>query len=103
MYLPVHADGVLSAVNKLTGKLVWSYSTDNQIVGSANVWISGKKAGIIFGSYDYFLHCVDPATGKLLWKLETDNYVNGTPAVANNKIVFGGCDGIIRVTDPVDR
>jgi len=94
------SDGVMRAVNKLTGRLVWSYPTDNQIVGSANVWISGKQAGIIFGSYDYFLHCVDPASGKLLWKLETMNYVNGTPAVSKNKIIFGGCDGIIRVADP---
>ena len=27
------------------------------------------------------------------------NYVNGTPAVSNNNIVFGGCDGIIRIAD----
>jgi outer membrane protein assembly factor BamB len=95
------ADGVFSAVNKLTGKVVWSYSADNQIAGSANIWISGKRSGIIFGSYDYFLHCVDPENGEPLWKLETDNYENGTPAVANNKIVFGGCDGIMRVADPL--
>jgi len=95
------SDGRLTAVNKLTAKPVWSYSSDNQIVGSANVWIAGKKSGIIFGSYDYYLHCVESASGKLLWKLETDNYVNGTPAVANNRIVFGGCDGVIRVTDPL--
>jgi outer membrane protein assembly factor BamB len=94
-------DGVVRAVNKLTGKLVWSYSSDNQIVGSVNAWNTGKRSGIIFGSYDYFLHCVDPVSGKLLWKLETENYVNGTPAVADNRIVFGGCDGIMRVTDPM--
>src|SRR4030042_3438060 len=94
------SDGVCRSVNKLTGKPVWSYPTDNQIVGSANAWISGKYSGIIFGSYDYFLHCVDPESGKLLWKLETLNYVNGTPSVSNNKIIFGGCDGIIRIADP---
>jgi outer membrane protein assembly factor BamB len=61
-------DGILRAVDKLTGKLLWSYPTDNQIAGSANVWISGKKSGIVVGSYDYYLHCVDPETGKSLWK-----------------------------------
>jgi outer membrane protein assembly factor BamB len=95
------SDGVLRSNDKSTGKLIWSYTTDNQIVGSANAWTSGKKSGIIFGSYDYYLHCVDPVTGKLLWKLETDNYVNGTPALGDNSIVFGGCDGIIRLTDPL--
>jgi len=95
------SDGKLFAVNKLTGKFLWTYSSDNQIVGSANVWTAGKNSGIIFGSYDYYLHCVDPVTGKAIWKLETENYVNGTPAVADNKIVFGGCDGILRITDPM--
>ena len=94
-------DGILRAVDKVTGKLIWSYTTDNQIAGSANVWISGNKAGIVVGSYDYYLHCVDPETGKSLWKVETENYVNGTPAILNGKIVFGGCDGMIRVVDPL--
>jgi len=49
----------------------------------------------------FFLHCVDPETGKLFWKIETDNYINGTPAISGNRIVFGGCDGMIRVVDPV--
>jgi outer membrane protein assembly factor BamB len=94
------SDGSMRAVNKSTGKLLWTYTTDNQIVGSANVWTAGKLSGIIFGSYDYYLHCVDPLNGKALWKLETMNYVNGTPAVSNNRILFGGCDGIMRVVDP---
>ncbi len=95
------SEGVFMAYNELNGQKVWSYRADNQIVGSANIWQSGNKARIIFGSYDYYLHCIDPSTGKLLWKLETENYVNGTPALTGNKIVFGGCDGMIRVVDPL--
>jgi outer membrane protein assembly factor BamB len=95
------SDGILMAVDKVTGKLLWKYTTDNQIAGSANVWVSGKKAGIVIGSYDYFLHCVDPENGKSLWKVETENYINGTPAILNGKIVFGGCDGMLRVVDPL--
>jgi len=95
------SDGILKAVDKFTGKLIWSYTTDNQIAGSANVWVEGNKAGIITGSYDYYLHCVDVQTGKSLWKVETENYINGTPAILNGKIVFGGCDGMLRVIDPL--
>jgi outer membrane protein assembly factor BamB len=95
------SDGVLKAIDKFTGKLIWSYTTDNQIAGSANVWVIGKKSGIVVGSYDYFLHSVDPETGKSLWKIETENYINGTPAILNGKIVFGGCDGKIRSVDPL--
>ena len=57
-------NGMLIAVDKVTGKLIWTYTTDNQIAGSANVWLSGNKAGIVVGSYDYYLHCIDPKTGK---------------------------------------
>ena len=28
----------------------------------------GNKAGIVVGSYDYYLHCVDPETGNSLGK-----------------------------------
>ncbi|HLP74418.1 MAG TPA: PQQ-binding-like beta-propeller repeat protein [Bacteroidales bacterium] len=94
-------EGVLNAVDKVSGKLIWSYKTDNQISGSANVWVSGNQAGIVVGSYDYYIHCIDVRTGKLMWKVETNNYVNGTPAILNNSIVFGGCDGIIRIVDPL--
>lgn len=94
-------DGILIAVDKTSGKLVWKYTTDNQIAGSANVWVAGNKSGIVIGSYDFFLHCVDPETGKSLWKVETENYINGTPAILNGKIVFGGCDGMLRVVDPL--
>jgi outer membrane protein assembly factor BamB len=93
--------GVLHAIDRMSGKLIWSYATENQIAGSANVWSTGKRSGIIVGSYDYFLHCVDPETGKPLWKVETENYVNGTPSISNGKIVFGGCDGIIRIVEPL--
>ena len=94
-------DGNMRAFNKNTGTIEWTYSTENQILGSANTWMVSKRSGLIFGSYDYYLHCVDPSSGKYLWKLETNNYVNGTPAVSGNNIVFGGCDGIIRIVDPV--
>lgn len=94
-------NGDLIAVDKVTGKLIWTYKTENQISGSANVWVSGSKAGIVVGSYDYYLHCVDPRTGKALWKVETMNYVNGAPAISDGRIIFGGCDGFLRVVDPV--
>jgi outer membrane protein assembly factor BamB len=93
--------GSLKAIDRSSGKLLWDYTTGNQIAGSANVWTIGNRSGIIVGSYDYFLHCVDPETGKLLWKVETENYVNGTPSISSGKIVFGGCDGIMRIVDPL--
>jgi eukaryotic-like serine/threonine-protein kinase len=94
-------DGSFVALEQLTGKPVWTYKAGNQIAGSANFWVAGKRSGLIFGCYDYCLHCLDPVSGKRLWALETENYINGTPAVSDNKIVFGGCDGFMRVVDPL--
>jgi outer membrane protein assembly factor BamB len=94
-------DGILRAVDKTNGNLLWSYKTDNQIMGSANVWISGTKTVIVVGSYDFMLHCVNPETGKSVWKIETNNYINGTPAILNRSIVIGGCDGYLRIIDPL--
>jgi outer membrane protein assembly factor BamB len=94
-------NGLFIALDKNNGKPAWSYKTDSQIAGSANYWVAGKQSGVIFGSYDYCLHCLEPSSGRLQWKLETQNYINGTPSLSDNKIVFGGCDGFLRVVDPV--
>ena len=42
-----------------------------------------------------------PGPGSKYGKIETNNYVNGTPSIQDGKIVFGGCDGMIRVVDPL--
>jgi outer membrane protein assembly factor BamB len=119
------ADGFLYALDAATGALRWKYETQDKILGGAN-WVrstlrsgsaaaaedgsppstgpygQGDRTWILVGSYDMSLHCVDAATGKAVWTAETGNYVNGTPAVADGKIVFGGCDGLVRVLAPAD-
>ena len=35
--------------------------------------------------------------GQALWTYETGNYINGSCAVANGQIVFGGCDARVHV------
>src|SRR5262249_52161943 len=39
------------------------------------------------------------ATGKVVWTYETENYINGMPAIANGKVIFGGCDGLLHVVN----
>ena len=43
-----------------------------------------------------------PQTGQPVWVYETGNYINGSPAVADGKCVFGGCDAIIHVVSLAD-
>ncbi|MCL5282678.1 MAG: PQQ-binding-like beta-propeller repeat protein [Planctomycetes bacterium] len=97
-------DNFLYALDAGTGALKWKYETGGQILGSAN-WTrspDGQKTWILVGSYDNKLHCVDAQTGQLVWAYETGNYVNGSPAVADGKCVFGGCDAIIHVVSLAD-
>jgi outer membrane protein assembly factor BamB len=93
------ADGGLYAVEAATGKAAWSFKTEDKILGAPN-WLvapDGKSKWVLAGSYDYRLYCFDALTGKTNWTYETGNYINGTPAVADGKTVFGGCDALLHV------
>ena len=54
---------------------------------------------VLAGSYDGSVHCVRARDGKPVWKYSTDNFVNGSPAIAGNKVIFGGCDTYLYVLD----
>lgn len=86
------SDGFLYALHADTGELAWKFETQDKILGGAN-WFIGKdnKVRIVVGSYDANVYCLDQS-GNKLWTYETDNFVNGTPAIHNREIVFGGCD-----------
>jgi outer membrane protein assembly factor BamB len=88
------------ALDAATGSLVWKYETDDQILGGANVVRVVGRTRIVVGCYDNRLYCFDAAGGELVWTYETNNYVNGTPAVVDDRIVFGGCDAVLHVVDP---
>lgn len=98
------ADGSLYSLDAATGKLRWKYRTEDKILGAAN-WATapnGQGTWIVVGSYDNRVHCVHADTGKRIWTYETGNYVNGTPAISDGKVIFGGCDGIIHVIKLAD-
>jgi eukaryotic-like serine/threonine-protein kinase len=93
------SDGHLYALGAEDGKLLWKFQTEDKILGGPN-WVTapdGKSKWILAGSYDYRLYCFDALTGKTNWTYETGNYINGTPAVADGKTVFGGCDALLHV------
>jgi outer membrane protein assembly factor BamB len=97
------SDGCLYALDADTGALRWKAETEDRIVGSAS-WIEapdGDGARILVGSYDTRLYCFDAATGEQVWSYATDNYVNGTPAVLDGRVVFGGCDAALHVVSAV--
>jgi eukaryotic-like serine/threonine-protein kinase len=97
------SNGKLYAIDVATGEPRWEYATRDRILGAANhMALPGKGSGVLVGGYDNRMHCVDIASGKAAWKYETENFVNGTPAVADGRIVFGGCDEKIHVLSAAD-
>ena len=98
-----NSDGILYALEAGTGQELWQYHTGDRILGAANTASSAAgQQTVVVGSYDSHLHCVELATGKPLWTLESENYINGAPAVTGAGIVFGGCDGMIRIAAAAD-
>ena len=97
-------DGNLYCLDTKTGKMIWAYTTDDQITAApVNVKSpDGKAMWIIVGSRDNHLHCVNAKTGKGVWKYETTNYINGAPAISKGVTVFGGCDGLVHVVSVKD-
>ena len=92
------ANGTLYAIDAGTGQGVWTYESGDRILGAANFYRppSGPLR-LLVGSYDRQLHCVDAASGEKVWSVATEDYINGAPAVVNDAVVFGGCDGQIHV------
>lgn len=85
-------DGVFHAIDRATGKQVWTFATGGEIYSSASV--VGDR--IIFGSYDNSLYCLKVADGSQLWKFTTEGYVHCAPAIAGNLTFIAGCDEHLR-------
>jgi outer membrane protein assembly factor BamB len=60
-------DSGFYALDKITGKLVWSFKT------SGNIWSGAVyyRGSVIFGSYDCHLYSLDAKTGKENWRFQT--------------------------------
>ena len=92
-------DGMFFRLDEKTGKQIWKYKTDNQIMGSANWLKVGSQYRLVVGSYDYNLHAVGFAKGDSIWQYESDNYINGAPGIYGKNAVFGGCDGFVHLVN----
>lgn len=84
-------DGLTKMVclNLKDGKEKWSKSVN--CAGSQLVCHEGK---LYYGSTNYYLYCYSAKDGSLLWSFKSDERVFGTPAIADNKIVFGTYNSI---------
>ena len=92
-------DGYMCAISLKKQEILWSFETYGQIMASPNrIDFEGNEA-IIFGSYDNQVYGLNSKDGKLLNRFESGFYINGAVAKSGNFIVYGGCDGFVRIVD----
>lgn len=97
------SDDAMYALDARTGALRWKQATGDRILGGANVAVlPDGRTRIVVGSYDRQLRAFDPKTGAVAWSFSTENYVHAAPAVHGARVVFGGCDGRLRMIDAAD-
>ena len=83
------------ALSAATGKVRWSYRTDDKVKGGAA--LAGRR--LYIGSYDGHVYALDARTGKLIWRASAQSRLGGsgrfysTPAVAYGRVYIGSTDG----------
>ncbi len=78
-------DKNLHAIDRRTGKGLWTFPTRAKIDGSPV--IVGDR--VYFGSADKFLYGVSLKDGAQVWKQSAGQAVSGSPAVAAQKLIIG--------------
>jgi outer membrane protein assembly factor BamB len=84
-------DKRVHALDRKTGKEVWSFATEKKVDSSAVI-----AAGRVYvGSFDGSLYVLDVTQGKLLQKIELGSPIAASPAVVGDCLVIGTTDGTV--------
>lgn len=97
-------NGVFSAVNAVTGQLIWSFTVDfvGNRCSAKQPWCRiGSSAAVdtvnnlvFFGAYNAYLYALDATTGKVVWKQLVGSSKAGyevwsSPAIYNGRVFVG--------------
>jgi outer membrane protein assembly factor BamB len=78
-----------ACLNATTGEVLWSFAspTGRGAVDGSPVIFEGK---VIVSDWDgQHYYCLDEMTGEELWRFEVDGNAQSTPAVSDDKVIFG--------------
>jgi outer membrane protein assembly factor BamB len=79
------------ALDRATGKDVWSFATDRQV--DASPIVAGQR--VYAPSMDGKLYVLELATGRLVQKIALDSSITASPAVAGGRLVVGTTKGTV--------
>lgn len=84
-------DKHLHAIERLTGKVAWTFRTGGRVEGAPVLF----NDGVVFGSSDGRLYAADLAAGAELWSLDLGESLVASPAFGGQQIVVGGDKGTV--------
>jgi outer membrane protein assembly factor BamB len=92
-------DGSIYAIDILTGKSLWSYSTQRSSMSSPT--IDGDRKVVYFGNHGGSFYAVNASTGKRLWVFETDDRILSSPTLVRETrtVIIGSGDGNVYLLD----
>ena len=84
-------DKMVHAINALTGKAIWTFTTRARVESSPV--IAGER--VYIGSNDGRLYVLNLATGAKLWEFNAGGAISASPALAAGRLVIGDQQGRI--------
>jgi len=90
--------GDVAALDILTGKALWWTSIGGAVLGTPNYTDDEKKV-VVIDQDTGGLVCLDAVTGSQVWKSTGADRSDASPAVYNNKAVYGSCASAVHVID----
>lgn len=89
-------DGLIYAINTLTGEKHWSFATEGP-VEAPPVIIDGL---VVVGSHDGYLYALDAKTGERRWRYETQDKITGSANVYHDAdgetlLIVGSYDAML--------
>jgi outer membrane protein assembly factor BamB len=90
-------DGMVYAFDRETGRVLWTLSAGDAIIGSVTLY----DDIVYYGSSDHNVYAVDAATREPVWDepFATENWVWGAPAVDETRVYVGSMDRHVYAID----
>ena len=95
LYLATTKGRYLS-VESVSGKILWQKKIDDKISAGMSFYLAHGETFLLLSCHDGYLYSLAAETGETQWKADAGEPVNATPALVDETIIFGCCDGKLR-------
>ena len=87
-----NAAGVIVALDKNTGKIIWQFQTSGKIYSTPA--IANDK--VVCASTDNTIYCLNLKTGQEEWSFATEKSIVASPVIRKKSVYIGSSEGIFR-------